>query len=402
VATPPVVHGLTEQQHQERLQELLNRPAEQPRPRDPSWQAPQRLWEQEVRRLAVDFAAERRGLGVSQADAATLLRLPARTLRQWEHDVQVGRAALPFGRPPVHAAADEVQAVLGLLHGRTPWTGLPTLRLNFPEVPRAELQELLALYRFVWTEQHPRELQVLHWHRTGTVWAVDFTEARRLTGDGVRYVLAVRDLASGMQLAWQPVPDLTAAGARAELQMLFTVYGAPLVLKSDNGSAFRDGGWKGLLARWGVWPLSSPPRTPWYHGAIEAALGSLKTRTQFAAACGGHAQAWTCADLETARELANTSARPRGSLGPTPQAAWDERRPPSAAERESFAAWVRRQEATLRDARKLSPAVLLDHYEQAALHREVLTEALVEHGFLSFSRRRIHQRIFGRKAAMIT
>jgi hypothetical protein len=99
--------------------------------------------------------------------------------------------------------------------------------------------------------------------------------------------------------------------------------------------------------------------------------------------------------------LANSSARPRGWPGPTAAAAWAERRPPSAAERESFAAWVRRQEAALRQAQNLTPETTLDHYEQAVLHREVLTQALAEHGFLSFSRRRIHQRIFGRKAAMI-
>ncbi len=403
VRAVPAADGgpLAEPAHVGRVRQFLHQAAPPAHPRDPAWQVPRRQGEHEVRRLAAAWAAALRAAGVPPGDVAARLQVPARTLRQWQRDAEAGRPALPLGRPHARGSADQAQAVLGHLHGGGPWVGLPTLRLQFPAVPRAELHELLALYRFRWTQEHPREVQVLHWRRTGTVWAADFTEARLLAGDGFRSVLAVRDLASGMQLAWQPVPDLSAASARAELELLFTICGAPLVLKSDNGSAFRDGGWKRFLARWGVWPLYSPPGTPWYNGAIEAAIGSLKTRTRFAAAQAGHARAWTCADLEAARDVANRSARPRGRPGPTAAAAWARRRPPGPAERESFGGWVRRQEGALRQAQGVAADIALDHYEQAELHRQVLTQALVEHGLLSLSRRRIQQRIFGRKAAMI-
>jgi hypothetical protein len=122
-------------------------------------------------------------------------------------------------------------------------------------------------------------------------------------------VLAVRDLASGQQLAWRPVADLSAGTLLPELGLLFTVYGAPWVLKSDNGSAFRAEVVKGFRGRWQVWPLYPPPGARWYNCAIEASIGSLKRRTQFAAWHQGRPGAWTSADLERVRELANTTAR---------------------------------------------------------------------------------------------
>src|SRR5205807_2895655 len=99
---------------------------------------------------------------------------------------------------------------------------------------RAELEDLLGCYRHLWLAEHPRELCELHWHVPGAVWAMDFTEVRQWIDGRYRYVFAVRDLASGLQLAWRPVPDLSVAAVLPELQLLFTIHGPPLVLKSDN------------------------------------------------------------------------------------------------------------------------------------------------------------------------
>jgi hypothetical protein len=65
----------------------------------------------------------------------------------------------------------------------------------------------------------------------------------------------VRDLASGYQLLWLPVPDESAAAAVAALGSLFREHGAPLVLKSDNGAAFLAGPTAALL---GSWQVSGP------------------------------------------------------------------------------------------------------------------------------------------------
>jgi transposase InsO family protein len=214
-------------------------------------------------------------------------------------------------------------------------------------------------------------------------------------------MLAVRDLASGRQLLGLPVTNPVAEEVVSALTSLFAVLGAPLVLKSDNGSAFRAEHLKGFLRRWQVWALYSPPGEPGYNGAIEASIGSLKTRTQFEAYRNGHPGAWTSSDLEQARQLANTLARPRATHGPTPLQAWDRRRPPSLAQRDRFGDLVSQLEKETRGQDGLALDAPLDHYEQAALHRRVLQKALVESGYLTITRRRIPQTFFGQKAAKI-
>jgi len=213
---------------------------------------------------------------------------------------------------------------------------------------------------------------------------------------------AVRDLASGLQLAWRPVLDMEAATTQAEREVVFTIHGAPLVLKSDNGSAFRATSMKNKLGQWQLAPLYSPPGQPGYNGAIEASIGSLKKRTQHAAYLAGHAGDWTTADLDCARELANLTARPRGAQDPTPQQLWESRRSPTLAEREAFGVEVRQLEEQLRAQDGSATDAHLEHYEQAALHRRVLQQVLVERGLLTITRRRLPQTFYGQKVANIT
>jgi hypothetical protein len=117
----------------------------------------------------------------------------------------------------------------------------------------------------------------------------------------------------------------------------------------------------------------------------------LTGRTRFQAFRHGHAGTWTGADLDTARELANTSARPRGPQGPTPAEAWEARR---AATRSEHEALVRCQDHIALDA-------ALEHYQRADFHRRVLTQVLVGNGLPAIKRRLIPQRFFGQKAAKI-
>jgi transposase InsO family protein len=341
--------------------------------------------------------------GATATTVAELLEVPARTLRHWRQ-MSVGGIvpARALGRPQARCPQEQAREVVSFLQGQGPWVGVAVLRGAFPAAPRAELRELLAVFRYLWACQHPRERQELHWLRVGAVWALDFTEVTGRIDGHFRYVLAVRDLASGLQLCWRPVADLSVAPVLAELGLLFTLAGAPLVLKSDNGPAFRAGVVKRLLRRWGVWPLYSPPGRPGYNGAIEASIGSLKRRTQYAAYRAGHGGDWTSGDVDEARQEANGTARPRGPRGMTPAQAWECRQPPTGAEREQFAALVRQQEAASRRQEGIAEEAVLEHYEQAALHRRVLTQVLVERGLLTITRRRIPQRFFGRKVANIT
>ncbi len=224
--------------------------------------------------------------------------------------------------------------------------------------------------------------RTLHWTRPGTVWALDFAEPPQPIEGCYGRLLAVRDLASGFQLLWLPVPDESAAVTVAALEALFGQYGAPLVLKSDNGSAFIAGESAALLAAWGVCPLFSPPRTPRYNGSCEAGIGSMKTRTHHQAARGDRAGDWTCADAEAARQQANETGRPWGSRGPTPAEVWEGRQPVAAAERSAFAAAVGQAEREARRAQGYAADAALDRAAQAAVHRVALSEVLRARGLL--------------------
>jgi transposase InsO family protein len=395
---PLVVDAAT---HLQRLQQHVQDVgrARAPRPRDPAWQQARRQREQAVRADTVALVQQVRSAGLTTTVAADLLVVPARTLRHWR--ARRDSRARALGRPHARATADQATAAISFVHQHGPHVGLPTLQASFPTLARAELRDLLACYRHLWSHLHPRQQVACHWHVPGLVWAMDFTEVRRPIDGRWRYVLAVRDLASGLQLTWRPVPGPTVAALLPELQLLFTIYGAPLVVKSDNGSAFRAADLKGFLQRWQVWPLYSPPGAPWYNGAIEASIRSLKIWTEYEAWRNGHADAWASADLDAARAFANTLSRPRRLAGRAPAEVWESRRPPSQEVRDDFGVCVRHLEAEARRAQGIPLDAALDHYDQAALHRRVLESVLVEHGYLSITRRRLPQRLFGKSVAKI-
>lgn len=63
-----------------------------------------------------------------------------------------------------------------------------------------------------------------------------------------------------MQLAWTPVADATATEVLAVWKGSCSRHGPPLVLKSDNGSAFISHELDAWLDRWQIVPLLSPVR----------------------------------------------------------------------------------------------------------------------------------------------
>ena len=356
----------------------------------------QRQLEQRVRRRAVAFAARLIERGSSREEAARRLGLCERTLRQWEHDLGQDRPPPPLGRPPADAGPEQQQAALNWLRDLGPGVGVPALRTHFPDVSRAELTELVHGYRQLWQAQNPRLLHVLHWQRPGTVWAIDFAEPAAPGGrtlppiDGRHpYLLAVRDLASGYQLLWQPVRAASADVVIAALTPLFMICGSPWVLKMDNGSAFIAEATQRFLQRWQTLSLFSPPCRPQYNGSIEAAIGSLKTRTHRLAVHTGHPDFWTGGVIEAARQQANASARPRRLHGATPEEVWHSRPPLTAPERADFRASVAGFQDQARWDQHLPLAGELCRSDQAAVDRIALRRALVAHDLLWFRRRRI-------------
>jgi putative transposase len=370
--------------------------------RGSSRQRLQRQREQELRQHVVELCHWTHEMGWSQKETAAVLGLAPRTLRHWQLQLQHRAGAALLGRPVLLAPRCQRQAVLEMLAELGPAVGLPTLRDCFPQILRAELEDLLRRYRRVLRRRYHECLHVLHWTTPGSVWAMDFTQAPTWIDGQLRYLLAVRDLASGQQLLWQPALAQDARETTQALALLFALWGPPLVLKSDNGPAFLAEATKALLASAGVIPLYSPPYFPRYNGAIEAGIGSLKTRTERHAARQGHPGFWTLDDVAAAQAEANTLSHPRGEQQPVPETAWNARHRLSAADRALFASTVARLRA--QEWTKEGQAMEGTHnsIDERRVDREALRRALVEHGFLLFTRRRIPLPLRKKKVARQT
>lgn len=127
--------------------------------------------------------------------------------------------------------------------------------------------------------------------------------------------------------------------------------------------------------------LYSPPRTPRYNGAIEAAIGALKLRLDLVRQRAGRAPGTLLADdLAAAIAHGNELCRPHGPSAPTPAAAWSARVPVSAAERAVFLATVARCRADALAARaaraRLSQIPGSDCHPSAVTSLEPLTDPL--------------------------
>lgn len=363
-------------------------------------QAERRALERQVRLRALELVDRLADIGIGLEEAAIRLGIGARTMRHWDLMLRQRDDAIALlGRPPADSGAAQQQAVLDHLQNNGAGVSVPALRVQFPDMARAELDRLVKGYRGQWRAENRRSLHVLHWQRPGTVWAMDFAKVPSLIDGIYPYLLAVRDLASGKQLLWKPVMAESAQVVMAELAPLFMAYGAPWVLKSDNGPAFRADPTKRFLTRWEVFGLFSPPHTPSYNGAIEAAIGSLKTRTQQLALLGGHPNLWTSGLVEAARRQANETARPRRLHGLTPDEVWDARQRLTADERAAFRASGRQHQAAVRQEKAVVGEDQENHWSQAAIDRVAIRRACVMHDLLLFRRRSIPGQIKQLKAA---
>jgi transposase InsO family protein len=236
-------------------------------------QRPRRQAEAAARDRVVTAAAWAQARGWQRPAVAARLTVSARSLRRWAR----GPARLSArGRPVVRPAVAVRQAVLAKLAEWGPRVGVARLRAAFPTVSRAELADLRDRYRRVAQDKQRGRLARLTWTRPGAVWAADFAWPPAAIEGRYPRLLSVRDLASGVQLAWRPAAGETAAAACSVLADLFREHGAPLVLKVDNGAAFDSAELRKVLSQHGVEGLYSPPYTPQYNGAAEAGVGARK------------------------------------------------------------------------------------------------------------------------------
>jgi transposase InsO family protein len=351
-------------------------------------QASRRVAEQAVCRRAATLGDELRSRGWRLAHTADRLGRSRRTLGRWRHRSRTSGSPLPRGRPCQQSPCADRLATLQWLDKEGAHMGLPSLRAAFPTMPRCELRELQQAYRREFQATHRRITEELTWHWPGRVWAMDHSEPPSPIDGVYPAILSIRDLASGMQLAWRPVADQTAETTLAVLKSLIDQYGPPLVIKSDNGSAFKSQAFGQLLAAHGITWLPSPPVTPCYNGSCEAANGSMKVRTRHFAAARGTLRRWTSSDLEKARQQANERTRPEGHLGPTPAERWRQRLPITEEERAELSAAIEKHRQRVLDE-LTTPFDPNNQRQQHQAHRQAVRRALLDVGLLTITRRSI-------------
>jgi transposase InsO family protein len=326
------------------------------------------------------------------------VRVSAETVRGWLKRWSDDRLTLtPRGRPLARSDIDTrnmVLAMLGMMGANTPVT---TLRELFPMMGRRELEDVVARYRRVMQKRGVLLHQVT-WRNDGAVWAMDFTEPPTPVDGVYSQVLVVRDLGSGKLLLSLPTKDATKQTVCAALRALFVEHGAPLVLKSDNGSGFVADMTSKLLDEQGVIALLSPPSTPRFNGACEAGIGGLKVRAHHEAARHGRPGEWTADDVETARLVANATARPLSAAGPVPDELWDRRLVHlGVAARQVLNERV--ETCTTEERERVSdddgdePRGPMD----AAIRRIAICRALVQLGYVQLRRRRFSLPITSRR-----
>ncbi len=363
---------------------------EGPQPRGFAGQEGSRELEHAVRRTAVAFSRWALKYGLGTDGSAACLGLMPRTLREWQEGWLTNRLKVePRGRPAERADQSMRDTIVAMFHLMGPGAGLRTLQSMFPETARRELEDMLRRYRDVYLTRTSMLVHVLRWRKTGSVWAMDFTEPPTpIEGQYVK-ILVVRDLSSGKTLLSLPVEAETSKSVRDALVALFLEHGVPLVIKSDNGSPFVAEESQRLLATWGVLQLLSPPGTPEYNGACEAGIGGLKTRAHHEAARNDRPGEWTCDDVEAARLMANQTGRPWGAAGWTPDQAWLQRRPIDQDDQRVFGELVADFAGEARVEQGYLPGLDLGPAARAAVYRVAISRALVAYGILEVRRRRI-------------
>jgi transposase InsO family protein len=351
--------------------------------------------------VAFDHWATRQGIDLRMA--ARQLDLAPGTLAYWDHRWHKDDLmARPLGRPCHRGNVVLRNEAIAFMHTAGPCVTTAAVQATFPALARREAENLRDRFRHLWKLEHRQLLRVLHWQEPRTVWAMDHADPPHPIDGRWPHILAVRDLASGCQLAWLPVLDETAAATIAALESLFLEHGPPLVLKSDNGPGFISEAMEDFLDRWQVRPLFSPPHTPEYNGACEAGNGALKTHTHEQAAWQGRAGCWTADDMEAARRMANELVYPHGPLGLTRHEHFCSASRISLEARAAFGRTVEREQSAERLKHGYPLDTDLGHVAQAQIDRVAIGCALVEHGYLTFTQRSITPSLKSQKALRIS
>jgi len=359
--------------------------------------------ERTARISAVACARWLQGRGATHLSVAQRLALSASALSRWLRRWTENRLTIrPRGRPAEDVDRETREEVLAVFALLGPHGTLTTMQHAFPHLTRGALENLVERGRRHYHYYKAWHLRSLRWTRPGSVWAMDFTEAPAPIDGVYRYILLIRDLASGRMLLTQPCTSQSAAMTLDSLRTLFVWCGKPLVLKMDNGSAFIADEVKSFLAENGVLPLYSPPYMPSYNGSIEAGIGALEVRVFYESARHDRPGRWTSDDISAARLQANAHIRRFGPGTPTPDELWDRRQRVSTLEAQLFRLAYDRERQRVCAERDDAPSDRESHRFRASIDRDALTRVLIERGLVFIRSRRVTPPITVRSAGRIS
>ena len=211
--------------------------------------------------------------GWSQRRLIRALELTRSSVRRWSGRLRRGETAVqPFVRKAAQHVSEALdKAIADLRHGVHRSPGAPALWRQWQaDIPRREFARRVREHRL----QHQRDQQAslyhLVWLQPGAVWAMDPAQYGRLFWN------LVGDLASRFRFDLLVAWELPAARIAMQLRALFERFGAPLVMKRDNGSNLVQAMVDGVFDDYGVLALTSPTYYPRYNGAIEYAQLEIK------------------------------------------------------------------------------------------------------------------------------
>ena len=186
---------------------------------------------------------------------------------------------------------------------------MPQLRRVIPGLPKNSAAAYLRRLERVRKRRRQRNWRTLQWNMPGAVWAIDGTMFAQSVGTNGRRALVVVEMHSHQTLAFESVPGERAKAVIAVLKRLIALYGAPLVLKADNGSAFIAKCFARFCRRHGITLMHSPVRRPRWNGTCEVSGRWAKCRAVAAACRRGSPDLLCQADLDCA--ITFTGSMPR-------------------------------------------------------------------------------------------
>jgi len=217
-------------------------------------------------------------MGMPYGTICTTLKLSVTSFKRWRYRMQRSMVLLnPPGPKKVEPFSPSLDTEIRLLdHGEKRSAGTTGLyqRHRFG-ISRRELGELVARVRHDLKVDRRAHVRWIEWLQPGAVWAMDVTEYD-LDMPGKIYLHNTQDL--GSRYKFVPMAGAYPVGEEVAgyLSEKIDRYGAPLVLKRDNGGNMNHSAINDVLAESFVLPLNNPAYYAPYNGAIEESQREVK------------------------------------------------------------------------------------------------------------------------------